>query len=63
MTGIQGYSRIAPGDTFEVSLRHGPQKHKAKGKVQKLLQQHWDKADVSLKCLFDEPLYVKVSIC
>ena len=57
---ISAYARIAPGDTFEVFIRHGQQKLKCKGKVLKDGKQNWENRRSVFKCMLDEPLHIKV---
>ncbi|XP_037556259.1 rho family-interacting cell polarization regulator 1 isoform X1 [Dermacentor silvarum] len=59
MRGIQGFARLCAGDIFEISVKHGEQKWKSRGRVQKNGQQVWDNQQVIMKALLGEFLYIK----
>ncbi|XP_076050290.1 rho family-interacting cell polarization regulator 2-like isoform X2 [Oratosquilla oratoria] len=59
MKGIQGFARLCPGDVFEVSLKHGTQKWKSRGRVCKDNSQTWDSQRTVMKALIGEMLVVK----
>ena len=58
--GIMGFARVMPGDTFEVSIRHGNQKWKSKGYVSKDSEQTWDQDKRALAIQICSSLDVKV---
>ena len=60
LPGIMGFARVMPGDTFEVSIRHGNQKWKSKGYVSKDNEQKWDQDKRSLNVQICSTLTVKV---
>ena len=60
--GIAGFARLAPGDVFEVVIKHGTQKWKSKGRIEKSSAQKWDNPEFTFKCLVGETLSIKVSI-
>ena len=55
-----GFARLCPGDAFEVTVRHGPQKWKSKGKVNKDMSQYWDNDVFIYKALVGDVLSIKV---
>ncbi|KAL3226563.1 hypothetical protein MRX96_024901 [Rhipicephalus microplus] len=59
MRGIQGFARLCAGDVFEISVKHGDQKWKSRGRVQKNGQQVWDNQQVIMKALLGEFLFIK----
>lgn len=52
--GIQGFARLCPGDVFEVTLKHGTQKWKSRGRVCKDNTQTWDNQRTVIKGLIGE---------
>ncbi|XP_055329430.1 rho family-interacting cell polarization regulator 2-like [Paramacrobiotus metropolitanus] len=61
MKGIAGFARLCPGDVFEIIIRHGPQKWKSRGTVNKDATQTWDHESVIFKSLLGDILHVKAS--
>jgi len=61
-TGIMGFARVMPGDSFEVSIRHGSQKWKSKGFVSKDSEQKWEHEKRALSVQICSSLTVKVNI-
>ncbi|KAK8744243.1 hypothetical protein OTU49_001081 [Cherax quadricarinatus] len=59
MKGIQGFARLCPGDVFEVTLKHGTQKWKSRGRVCKDNTQNWDNQRTVIKGLIGEMLLIK----
>ena len=55
-----GFARVMPGDSFEVSIRHGNQKWKSKGFVSKDSEQKWDQEKRALSIQICSSLSVKV---
>lgn len=62
-TGMAGFARLVPGDVFEVVIKHGGQKWKTKGRIEKNNTQRWDSPEYTFKCLVGETLNIKVSFC
>lgn len=60
VAGMAGFARLCPGDVFEVSIRHGPQKWKSKGRIEKNNTQRWDVPEFTFKSLVGEILIIKV---
>ncbi|XP_042897993.1 rho family-interacting cell polarization regulator 2 isoform X2 [Parasteatoda tepidariorum] len=59
MIGIQGFARICAGDVFEVTIKHGDQRWKSRGRVVKNGEQIWENKTISFKSFFREPLSIK----
>ncbi|XP_046369139.1 rho family-interacting cell polarization regulator 2-like isoform X3 [Haliotis rufescens] len=59
LKGMAGFARLCPGDVFEVSIRHGPQKWKTKGRIEKNNTQKWDQPEFMFKALVGEVLSLK----
>ncbi|XP_025086005.1 rho family-interacting cell polarization regulator 2-like isoform X3 [Pomacea canaliculata] len=59
LKGMAGFARLCPGDVFEVSIRHGPQKWKSKGRIEKNNTQRWDVPEFTFKSLVGEILIIK----
>ncbi|RXG73480.1 Protein FAM65B [Armadillidium vulgare] len=59
LIGIQGFARLCPGDVFEVSIKHGSQKWKTKGRIAKDNSQVWDNPMFIFKALIGEMLQIK----
>lgn len=58
---MAGFARMCPGDVFEISIRHGSQKWKAKGRVEKTGAQKWDNAEFTFKALVGDIMNIKVN--
>ncbi|CAD5227389.1 unnamed protein product [Bursaphelenchus xylophilus] len=58
---IIGFARLASGDIFEVSVKHGSQKWKTRGKTQPDRAQRWDSPGHNFTCYPDHPIMVKVT--
>uniref|UniRef100_A0A2C9L8V1 FAM65 N-terminal domain-containing protein n=1 Tax=Biomphalaria glabrata TaxID=6526 RepID=A0A2C9L8V1_BIOGL len=61
LKGIAGFARLVPGDVFEVVIKHGGQKWKTKGRIEKNNSQRWDTPEFTFKCLVGETLSIKAS--
>ncbi|CAL1527662.1 unnamed protein product, partial [Lymnaea stagnalis] len=61
LKGIAGFARLVPGDVFEVVIKHGSQKWKTKGRIEKNNGQRWDSPEYTFKCLVGETLSIKAS--
>ncbi|XP_070200744.1 rho family-interacting cell polarization regulator 2-like isoform X2 [Littorina saxatilis] len=59
LKGMAGFARLCPGDVFEVTIRHGPQKWKTKGRIEKNNTQRWDVPEFTFKSLVGEILVIK----
>ncbi|XP_067121449.1 rho family-interacting cell polarization regulator 2-like isoform X2 [Centruroides vittatus] len=57
--GIQGFARLCAGDVFTITIKHGEQKWKTRGKIQKHGKQSWDNHQVMFKALLGDVLYIK----
>lgn len=63
LKGMAGFARLCPGDVFEVTIRHGPQKWKSKGRIEKNNTQRWDTPEFTFKALVGEILLIKALEC
>ncbi|GFN76144.1 protein fam65c [Plakobranchus ocellatus] len=61
LKGIAGFARLVPGDVFEVVIKHGAQKWKTRGRIEKNNSQRWDVLDYTFKCLVGDTLSIKAS--
>ncbi|XP_069133439.1 rho family-interacting cell polarization regulator 2-like isoform X1 [Argopecten irradians] len=59
LKGMAGFARLCPGDVFEISLKHGAQKWKSKGRVEKTGAQRWDNAEYTFKALVGDIIHIK----
>ncbi|GAU98232.1 hypothetical protein RvY_09407-2 [Ramazzottius varieornatus] len=61
MKGVAGFARLCPGDTFEIIIRHGEQKWKSRGHVNKDASQSWDQEAAIFKSLLGDIMHIKAS--
>lgn len=59
--GVMGFARVTSGDVFEVTVKHGAQKWKTRGKTQSDKSQKWDKDQVMLTCVPDASVDIRVA--
>ena len=59
--GMAGFARLCPGDVFEVTVRHGTQKWKTKGRVEKGGNQKWEIPEFTFKAVVGDIINIKVS--
>ena len=60
MTGLAGFARLIPGDVYQVSITHGQQKWKTKGRVGNNTQ-HWENDTFLFKALVGDVFAIKVN--
>lgn len=58
--GLAGFARLIPGDVYQVTVNHGHQKWRTKGRVGNNLQ-HWDNDTFLFKSLVGDVFNIKVS--
>ena len=58
---MAGFARLCPGDVFEVTVRHGTQKWKTKGRIEKTGNQKWDVPEFNFKAVVGDIINIKVS--
>ena len=59
-SGMAGFARLCPGDVFEVTVRHGTQKWKTKGRVEKGGNQKWEIPEFVFKAVVGDIINIKV---
>lgn len=60
MKGLQGFARLCAGDVFEITLRHGGQKWRTKGKVGRDgSTQTWDSMTATFRLCVEELLFIR----
>ena len=59
LAGLVGFARLIPGDVFEVSLKHGHQKWRTKGR-QGTAAQTWEQPNHVFKALVGDVTNIKV---
>ncbi|KAJ8298725.1 hypothetical protein KUTeg_022785 [Tegillarca granosa] len=59
LRGMAGFARLCPGDVFEITVRHGMQKWKTKGRIEKTGNQRWDNPEFTFKALIGDVLNIK----
>ncbi|XP_070581987.1 rho family-interacting cell polarization regulator 2-like isoform X2 [Ptychodera flava] len=59
--GIAGFARLCTGDLFEVLLRHGGQKWKFKGRVEKDSEQTWENRTMLLYPVIEDNISIRVT--
>jgi hypothetical protein len=57
---MAGFARLCPGDVFEVTVRHGTQKWKTKGRIEKTGNQKWDIPEFNFKAVVGDIFNIKV---
>ena len=57
---MAGFARLCPGDVFEVTVRHGTQKWKTKGRIEKTGNQKWDTPEFTFKAVVGDIFTIKV---
>ena len=60
VSGMAGFARLCPGDVFEVTVRHGTQKWKTKGRIEKTGNQKWDIPEFNFKAVVGDIFNIKV---
>ncbi|XP_055998054.1 rho family-interacting cell polarization regulator 2-like isoform X2 [Ostrea edulis] len=59
LKGMAGFARLCPGDVFEIVLKHGTQKWKSKGRIEKNGSQRWDNHEYKFKAVIGDVFNIK----
>lgn len=59
LKGMAGFARLCPGDVFEIVVKHGHQKWKSKGRIEKNGTQRWDHPDFKFKAVIGDVFNIK----
>ncbi|XP_063400417.1 rho family-interacting cell polarization regulator 2-like isoform X5 [Mytilus trossulus] len=57
--GMAGFARLCPGDVFDITLRHGSQKWRSRGRVEKTGNQRWENPEYTFKSVIGDGLHIK----
>jgi hypothetical protein len=61
LAGLLGYSRLVPGDTYEIVLKHGNQKWRSRGRICKDGVQDWSFPRATFRGILGEVVYIKAA--
>ncbi|KAK3102582.1 hypothetical protein FSP39_012348 [Pinctada imbricata] len=57
--GMAGFARLCPGDVFEINIKHGNQKWKSRGRIEKTGNQKWDNCEYKFKAIVGDVMRIK----
>lgn len=57
---MAGFARLCPGDVFDITMRHGSQKWRSRGRVEKTGNQRWENPEHTFKAVIGDGLNIKV---
>lgn len=57
--GMAGFARLCPGDVFDITMRHGSQKWRSRGRIEKTGNQKWENPEYTFRAVIGDGLNIK----